>query len=156
VAVVVLWVRSYCVSDLFWWGRPSWAMMAVIADGEWRLEHLYPVRIDSARHYSGFAHHVEEATGRGDFPDRVPGENVHLKFRGFALVTGERWGDEHFALFLPSWFLAAVLAVPVLLRASTLAQRRVPGQCRRCGYDLRATPDRCPECGTIPAANSAR
>lgn len=39
-----------------------------------------------------------------------------------------------------------VAVIPVMVRSGR-AERLKAGQCPGCGYDLRATPDRCPECG---------
>jgi hypothetical protein len=51
---------------------------------------------------------------------------------------------------VPLWLLAAVFALPATVPAAGRLLRRRPqpaGACPACGYDLRATPDRCPECG---------
>ena len=53
---------------------------------------------------------------------------------------------------------SGVTAAAVLARAVPARRRwrrRERGQCLACGYDLRATPGRCPECGTMPAAPAA-
>ncbi|MGH7213189.1 MAG: hypothetical protein ACREIT_00175 [Tepidisphaeraceae bacterium] len=67
--------------------------------------------------------------------------------------TYYRWGA-----VVPHWAVAALVAVmPALwlvgaLRRGRQRRRLEKGWCVHCGYDLRATPDRCPECGTpVPA-----
>ena len=85
---------------------------------------------------------------------------------------GFGWGDRYprFRQFdncfsVPLWFLfilAARLPGIRLARIFSLYRRlrrrkRLPatGHCQKCGYDLRATPNRCPECGTVPTAGTS-
>jgi hypothetical protein len=53
-------------------------------------------------------------------------------------------------LVTPSWFLIVITAAPGALRLRSIIRRRTRlsrGLCAKCGYDLRASVERCPECG---------
>ena len=56
-------------------------------------------------------------------------------------------------LCVPFWWLFIITSfLPTCWAIRTLRwrRRRPCGLCPTCGYDLRATPGRCPECGAIP------
>ena len=67
-------------------------------------------------------------------------------------VTMDGW---FWAIRFPMWvvvILSSLLPAMVLLRDLKRRREILPGHCRTRGYDLRATPERCPECGAVQAS----
>jgi hypothetical protein len=160
VAVVVLWVRSYVVTN---------SLNLTRADPVRQTRTNYALENTRGRFVlvrvreEIYARWVYESRNKRWKPgwawrSRVPGPGTELPWRGLGFeLTAERFdpppGDEtrymHVAV-VPHWFLALPSALlPALWAVSAARRRRAvkPGSCPKCGYDLRATPGRCPECG---------
>jgi hypothetical protein len=64
-------------------------------------------------------------------------------------------------IYLPLWLLGILFGIgPIKFavqkyRHACRTSRAAKGHCPKCGYDLRATPDRCPECGTVSSKGRA-
>jgi hypothetical protein len=82
------------------------------------------------------------------------------RFGGFGFDTEQ--DDQHRTWYVemvaPCWFLmllsAALPARQLRLRLRSRRRNQLR-LCRACGYDLRASPGKCPECGTEPSSNMA-
>jgi hypothetical protein len=76
-------------------------------------------------------------------------------FLGFS-VGSSTWGDVNgqlghataYGVRFPTLQILTALPLLGLILGRLLRRQAKPGCCRVCGYDLRASPERCPECGT--------
>jgi hypothetical protein len=72
-------------------------------------------------------------------------------------IVPRRVGDQFLVIHFPHWFAAAVSGAMILSwigwiihRRRRTHRRRRAGLCPKCGYDIRANPARCSECGYSP------
>jgi hypothetical protein len=157
VAVCVLWVRSYWRADavvLYWRSYEGDASHSLMVQG---YQGRFAVYYELWQRGGPSGAKLRRWAGSKLYIDPVPSQCT-WRVLGFEWHAFERVGpaEEAWTLMIPIWVVALpAVTVSVVLGFwwMSMLQRRRPELCSRCGYDLRATPDRCPECGTtVPVA----
>jgi len=89
----------------------------------------------------------------------ITGSPAHHSLAGFEYDRLELGKVRIRRLTVPFWSLLVLTAILPLNRLRLIFRRRARrriGLCPACGYDLRASPQRCPECGTAAARDGSR
>jgi len=179
-AILLIWFRSYFAFDMISYvqdrqtpehfTRRIWSVRS--SHGGVMLEYIRSINPANPQILNTF---LADAARRGwnwdrDVPRAYPyryGPAPYSRgrlhdtafFFGIEWSAGEEarsWGTADLfmpSLTLPYWLPAlplALFALPWLRRTIIQRRRRQRGCCLHCGYDLRESPDRCPECGTVP------
>ena len=181
VATVVLWVRSYSVQDSFSgihgemigddaYHRVSYEGHSVqgvnvlqIHAADYRKpfggEQMFKEDVDSGFTKVSWRHVSPRQFSFNYNPDvRNRPLLYRLGFRFSHSMIDASPSPGYSEARIPDWFLAVITAIlPAIFLWRVYRNRREirAGLCASCGYDLRATPDRCPECGTIPTKAKA-
>jgi hypothetical protein len=162
MAAASMWVRSYYVNDWFMFRKLNPAARSItdcniISDLGIITVHWQTPCKGWPEAYESFAENEQSGfTYQRDVPDFTDapdsGATFPLPFHGFLF---DRQSPNFITVELPYWPLVVVTSfLPMAVVLRTLA-RRLRGRwrdrnglCRNCGYDLRSSRERCPECGT--------
>jgi hypothetical protein len=167
LATAVLWLRSYAAADAVGYARRYGAGEVSFVNGRlhiWRWATTDP-SLAGKTWWPGWRYSAPAPTNSWAY--RIPGHIVTSSF-SFAGMNYLRHsfppggappaaaGDTVWYFHAPAWMIQlATAALPAWWvyrrRRERVARARALGLCPACGYDLRASPGRCPECGAAAA-----
>jgi hypothetical protein len=150
VGVCVLWVRSYWIEDSIRYVARGRDYVVVSSWGRAACAQLYEQAPDERLLADPFLW----STGT---PEDMPAADwgiATVDWRGFSLVRDPSTsGGSLTFVSVPIWSVAVLTVIAPVLRwrsarrAALRHRKDVRDLCSSCGYDLRASPERCPECG---------
>jgi hypothetical protein len=150
LAVGAVFVRSFRIGDVYYWQGAE-----ISRQGDLVLAHLYHLRSNggcvqfmalSRRWFWGSGYYSGSPVVAGYGSVAWIGR-FDLAGFWYARRSPDEWtlAIPYWTLLLPFWVLHAMI---VLRRYTRRYRREAYGLCVNCGYDLRASPHCCPECGT--------
>jgi hypothetical protein len=153
VATVVLWARSHWYDETLHWFGDGRELNYMSSRGELDWYYVWDTDItqpDAFRYYrsgnpQGFGTRAISLKAE----PRMWSVGPILHFAYFDSIPS--YAERFVEIMLPWWFLTLLTAVLPFVRIRQWFRRRgyPAGCCSVCGYDLRASQDRCPECGTV-------
>ncbi len=166
-AVVIMWGLSASISQFGFVAVRS-GQLFVFNCGFGQLAMLHVDNAPDPDGVRGFGDNYLDgdfglSSAPGAFSTEMNDFDWHVRFLGAQYLSGTQQymtkGPHELKcksslLVVPCWLvcLATGWPLPIVIRDILRKFRRMPGFCSRCGYDLRATPERCPECGTARVA----
>jgi hypothetical protein len=137
IGFVLAWASSYRWSNTLvyerWYVDMVWGKLGFA----WYDRFFVPLD-----HGFSWAHDSEPEDGR-DWP------KVFVFYR---TTSGPLTRITKYLFYIPMW-LPTLMSAALWWWVHRRSRDPLPGHCRNCGYDLRASPQRCPECGA-PAITS--
>lgn len=145
VVMIVFWIRGYYAHDALWCqarkGGPLIGVVSVLASTSLIIHERYGWR-------PGVYWRSTEETGTVQQMIHRTSREPNWEFCGFGFAHSYAWRT--WVLTVPDWLvivLAGAWPLKWTLHKRRVARRDKSGLCPACGYDLRASPQRCPECG---------
>ncbi len=146
LAAAVMWVRSTRRGDVF--TAPGRHKLVVRSQPGLIMVNVYPGAVGDEK---GWRHEAwPYPAGWSRWSPLGPRWWDRL---GFGHYVGWTERQRVHSLVFPYYFVVlvtGVLAGQFLVQRLRAQRRPCTGRCHHCGYDLRATPERCPECGAVP------